>query len=137
MRKWTYFNEEKEPMIRGVDAELMAALDRARHRAGIPFIVTSGYRTPEDNFAVGGVTDSAHVSGHAIDLRCTNSRHCFLIVRSLVAEGLRRIVVGIRLEKDYMGKVNLAYHNVHVDNDADKPQDLIAIKLYGEVPKVA
>lgn len=35
-----------------------------------PIIVTSGYRSYEVNRAVGGVIDSAHLTGHAVDFIC-------------------------------------------------------------------
>lgn len=127
MRKWNYFDEEKESLIRGVDSELMARLDMARHRAEIPFIVTSGYRNDEDNMKAGGVFDSAHTKGLAIDLRCTNSRECFRIIESLLHEGFKRIVIGLRFEGS-----NLVFHNIHVDTSNSLPSPVLAIKLYGQ-----
>lgn len=35
-----------------------------------PIHVNSGYRSPAVNAAVGGVVDSAHLSGHAVDFIC-------------------------------------------------------------------
>jgi hypothetical protein len=43
---------------------------RARDRVGRPFIVTSWYRDPEVNAAVGGVINSRHINGDAIDFYC-------------------------------------------------------------------
>ncbi len=129
--RFVYFDEEKEPAIKGVDQELMASLDRARHKAGIPFIVTSGYRTDEDNFSAGGVSDSAHTKGLAVDLRCKDSKTCFMLVKSLMDEGFKRFVIGLRFEKNEFGKDVLSFHNLHVDTDQDKPLPVLAIKLYG------
>lgn len=42
-------------------------LQPIRNRIGVPFILTSWYRSPALNKAVGGVTTSAHLSGTAID----------------------------------------------------------------------
>ena len=43
-------------------------LDKIRERYGKPIVVTSGYRCPELNKAVGGVKSSQHVKGEAADL---------------------------------------------------------------------
>lgn len=37
-----------------------------------PTKVDSGYRTPEHNLIVGGVTDSQHCTGEAVDIVCLN-----------------------------------------------------------------
>ena len=43
-------------------------LERIRATLGVPVIVTSGYRAPAVNRAVGGVTSSDHTQGHAADI---------------------------------------------------------------------
>jgi zinc D-Ala-D-Ala carboxypeptidase len=43
-------------------------LERIRTTLGVPVIVTSGYRGPALNKAVGGVTSSDHTQGHAADI---------------------------------------------------------------------
>ena len=46
-----------------------------RHDLGTPAIrITSGYRSPELNKAVGGVKNSAHVEGYAADLQPVNGK---------------------------------------------------------------
>ncbi|MGU7780543.1 D-Ala-D-Ala carboxypeptidase family metallohydrolase [Burkholderia sp. PU8-34] len=46
-------------------------LERVREQLGArPMIVTSGYRSPALNRAVGGVANSAHLSGLAVDFVC-------------------------------------------------------------------
>ena len=47
------------------------ALDNARDDKGDePIIITSGYRSPEVNRAVGGSPTSTHLTGCAVDIRC-------------------------------------------------------------------
>lgn len=41
--------------------EFMFWLDRLRVAAGVPMVITSSYRSPDHNAAVGGATDSAHI----------------------------------------------------------------------------
>lgn len=43
-------------------------LERIRATLGTPVSVTSGYRSPQVNIAVGGATSSDHTQGHAADI---------------------------------------------------------------------
>ena len=43
-------------------------LERIRSTLGTPVSVTSGYRSPQVNIAVGGATSSDHTQGHAADI---------------------------------------------------------------------
>lgn len=87
---YKYFKKEE---IVDLNSGLVEMLDKAREIAGIPFIITSGYRTIEENARVGGVTGSAHLKGLAVDLKCTNDRERFLIVKGLLYVGFVRIGV--------------------------------------------
>lgn len=51
--------------IERMDGACLAMLEEARRLAGIPFVLSSAFRCPEHNRAVGGVEDSAHTRGHA------------------------------------------------------------------------
>lgn len=53
-----------------VDPELVRRLQLARDRIGRPLVVTSGYRCPEHNRAVGGAANSQHLLGNAADIVC-------------------------------------------------------------------
>ena len=55
----------KKNLIELVDT----VLDPLREAYGHPIIVTSGYRCPKLNSAVGGVKNSQHVLGQAADIR--------------------------------------------------------------------
>lgn len=46
---------------------LAEMLERIRATLKVPVIITSGYRSPPVNRAVGGVTSSDHTQGHAAD----------------------------------------------------------------------
>lgn len=47
-------------------------LDPVRARIGCPITVTSGYRPPQLNEAVGGAKNSNHLYGYAADVVCGN-----------------------------------------------------------------
>ena len=46
-------------------------LEVLRDRYGAPIIINSGYRSPQLNKRVGGVATSNHVTGCAVDIRCS------------------------------------------------------------------
>ena len=57
-----------------VRQELVDFLNQLRLRFGKPLVVTSGYRSPEHNQAVGGVANSYHTQGLAADIRPENQK---------------------------------------------------------------
>lgn len=107
-KRWQYFTDEE---VKGLDIELVSLLDLARDRAKVPFILTSGFRTPEANWAAGGKDNSAHLRGLAVDIRCGDSYERFQIIRALYFVGFRRI-------GDYED-------HVHADIDTTLPQDVL------------
>jgi hypothetical protein len=94
-----------------MDSVYLMTLDRARGNAGIPFVVTSGYRCEAHNAAVGGVPGSAHTKGLAADIATPDSRSRFLIVSALIAQGITRI--------------GIADNMIHSDMDSSKPAPVI------------
>lgn len=57
-------------------------LDVARKELNAPITVTSGYRCPAVNKAVGGVKTSQHMYGLAVDVVCTDLPRLFDILAS-------------------------------------------------------
>ncbi|MBF0227995.1 MAG: peptidase M15 [Desulfamplus sp.] len=79
-----------------MDQELLQKLDLAREIAGIPFVVKfncggSGFRCRIHNKNVGGVDDSQHMLGKAVDIRCGDSALRFIILNALIKAGFKRI----------------------------------------------
>lgn len=64
---YKYFSQKEVDKWK-LQPELWRALDQMRAIANEPFIITSGLRTPEQNTAVGGEPNSAHLRGLACDL---------------------------------------------------------------------
>lgn len=104
MSKWVYFTDEEATGLADV---LMMKLDRARELFGAPIVITSGLRSVEDNEAAGGVQDSAHEKGLAVDIRCADAELQKRIAWALGSAGFRRIGVYTK--------------HVHVDCDETKP----------------
>ena len=62
-----------------MNEDFMYRLDNLRERFGFPIAVTSGYRTPYHNKAVGGSPKSAHILGRAADIVVIPERRTRLI----------------------------------------------------------
>ena len=61
-----------------------ARMEEVRRRLGDRVIsVSSGYRCPELNRAVGGARTSAHLTGHAVDFNCYGFGDPLAICRAL------------------------------------------------------
>ena len=109
-----YFNPVDDPKMVGVNVNLMFLLDNARKFAGIPFYITSGVRTKDQNFACGGVSDSAHLSGLAVDIACLNDEQAYCIISGAMASGFKRIGLG--------------KGHIHLDIDTTKPQKVLWVE---------
>ena len=72
----------------------ISKLDTAREVAGIPFVLTSAYRSSEHDRSKGRSGTGAQTIGRAIDIRCNTSRNRFLVVNALLKAGFKRIGVG-------------------------------------------
>lgn len=92
-----------------MDETLLLKLDEARKNAGIAFNITSAFRCPAHNKAVGGVADSAHTTGKAVDISTPDNGARFKIMKALLDVGFQRI--GINLDKNFL----------HCDVDLNKP----------------
>ena len=78
--------------------------------AGGALTITSGYRCASHNEEVGGVPGSAHTTGQAVDIACSNSSDRYRLMRILTK---------------YFGRVGIASSFIHVDVDITKPQDVL------------
>lgn len=99
--------------LKDMDEGLIQRLDLARSIAKTPFTITSAVRCEAHNTTLGGVDNSAHLSGNAVDIRCSDSHKRFLIIAALIQVGFNRIGV-------YNGFI-------HVDNDETKSARVVWI----------
>lgn len=98
----------KESEVIGLKPEFVKKLDEARGIAGVPFVITSGYRDAFKNAEVNGVSNSAHTQGLAVDLRIKDSVTGGKILLALIKVGLNRF--GFYSD-----------NHIHVDYDLTKP----------------
>lgn len=62
-------NTPNEEQIANLKALCEEVLEPLRQHIGKPVVISSGYRCPKLNAAVGGVSNSQHMKGEAADLR--------------------------------------------------------------------
>jgi hypothetical protein len=78
-------------------------LERIRTVLGVPITVTSGYRAPAVNRAVGGVTSSDHTQGHAVDIIAPGYGTPYLVA-SLLAPLVSTLGIGQLILEGIKGK---------------------------------
>lgn len=88
--EWKYFSPVES---HGLTDDLMHKLDRARELFNAPIIITSGYRDSEKNEGAGGVKDSSHTKGMAVDIRCADSELQKKLIWALCVAGFHRVGV--------------------------------------------
>lgn len=64
-------------------------LEGVRMLLGAPITISSGYRSPEVNRAVGGAKSSQHLTGQAVDFICPGFGSPSHIVRAIVKSGMK------------------------------------------------
>ncbi len=99
--------------LNNISYTLVDMLNRAREKANIPFKLNSACRCLKHNKKVGGVEDSAHVKGLAVDISVTTDSVRFVIVSALLEVGFLRILIYPTF--------------IHCDLDLDKPNPIIKI----------
>lgn len=98
--------------FQAASAEFLEHLDTLRERVGRPLLVNSFCRCPTYNQAVGGIPDSPHQQGLAVDFFCLADDLRQAIVRNWLA-----IVHAAQLPL----RVEFGYDYLHLDIDRSKP----------------
>ena len=78
--------EEEKRVIENLKALCMEVLQPLRDYLGKPVVISSGYRCPELNKAVGGVKNSQHMKGEAADIHVENTEHLLKIMHFIMDE---------------------------------------------------
>lgn len=93
---------------KNMKSSFLNMLRKAEKIAGFRFSFNSAFRTPNYNRRVGGVSNSAHLYGLAVDIRASSIAIRDKIVKAAKEAGFKRIGIGSNF--------------VHLDNDSSKPQ---------------
>ena len=92
---------------KGMNKRFLTMLKNAERYAGFTFVYNSAFRTAEHNRSVGGVVNSAHTTGMAVDIKVNSIKQRDLVVQAAKKAGFKRI--------------GIATTFVHIDNDLSKP----------------
>lgn len=71
----------------------MLRLEDARVKAGVPFVLSCAFRSKSWDVAKGRSGNSYHTLGRAVDIKVTDDRTRFRIVKSLIDAGFKGIGV--------------------------------------------
>ena len=74
-------------------ASTLVKCDALREAYGKPLVVASGYRTPERNAQVGGVKNSSHLLGYAVDWKNISDEEMIAFLDAAWNVGFRRFGV--------------------------------------------
>jgi uncharacterized protein YcbK (DUF882 family) len=108
MSQFKYFDDDE---IKGLSLDLVSMLDKARNICGFAFVITSGFRTPEENAKAGGTEGSSHMDGVAVDLQAPlGQQEREKMIWALGLVGFRRI--------------GLYSRHIHCDLDGKKTQNV-------------
>ncbi len=120
-------NTPPEFVIENLKALCHNILQPLRDNYG-PVVVTSGYRCPELNKAIGGAVNSQHLEGKAADIH----------IPSLSNDNLARIIAAnfefdqVILEFYTLGKPNSGWVHVSYNTAGNKKEELTAVKQNGK-----
>ena len=86
--------------------EFLLKLDALRESCGFPFVITSGYRSPDHPIEAVKEIPGTHAQGIAADIKITNSAHRYTIIREALAHGFTGLgVAGDFIHVDTRGTV--------------------------------
>lgn len=104
-----HFSKDTDPRLyfcshtgsEGIRKEFLEALDELRDRCGFPFVITSGYRSPEHPKEAYKVVPGTHAQGIAADIVALEGWKKFKIVQEAMKLGF--------------GGIGVAKSFIHVD----------------------
>ena len=104
-----------------IDPVLVTLLQEFRDKVRRPVVITSVYRCEVYNREIGGVPNSSHTRGYAIDVAVKDSAFRHALLDFLVKNGVSRF--------------GIAEDFIHFDLDPDKPHEVVWV--YGKLRHIA
>ena len=96
--------------LNDMNLSFLKKLEKARLYSKTSYVILSAHRCEKHNKKVGGVPDSSHLKGFAVDIYAPNDNKRFLILYGLIKAGFTRIGV----YNDF----------IHVDDDPSKDKNV-------------
>ena len=96
-------------------------LDNIREKVGKPILISSGFRCPVLNKAVGGVSNSQHLKGLAADLICSDMESLEKVLRE--TGGFDQLI------KEHRKGSNSFWYHVSVAPRNGKPRQQVIMNL--------
>ena len=90
-----------------MEKDFLSKLDALREYCGFPFVITSGYRSPDHPLEAIKEIPGTHAQGIAADIKITNAAHRYAIIREALSMGF----TGIGVARDF----------IHVDTRGTAP----------------
>ena len=93
-------------------------MEEGRCVADEPIIINSGYRSPQVNAAVGGVKDSNHLTGCAVDIHVQGMEQLlrYAVILLDIADESKEAFDELLIEKNARGAIWLHFAVRHMDN---------------------
>lgn len=80
--------------IAQMDCGLLKLLDELREAVGMPFVITSAYRSPDWDLAKGRTGRGSHTKGMAVDISCPNTYFTRLVLQHALKLPFQGIGIG-------------------------------------------
>ena len=97
-----------------VDIHLAEFCDFLEREAGFTISYTSGFRCPKCNVKAGGVKNSAHLRGKAVDIAVTSPRKLYCLLEMCFMRGI--------------GRIGIYRDHIHVDVDESLAGGVVFVK---------
>lgn len=111
-----------------------AVLDPLRERYGYPIMVSSGYRCPRLNKAVGGSATSDHMRGRAVDIYCNDPRDNAVIFAMIYWLLPFDQLIWERGTDEYPAWVHVSYREGDNRRECKRTRD--GVKYYSHKPSI-
>ena len=107
-------NTPTDKIINNLNTLINNVLDPIREKLGRSISVSSGYRCPELNKAVGGSKTSDHMDGNAADISCYNNKILWDLIISMVNS--KEIAVTQLIDEKGLTWVHVSYNPSNLKN---------------------
>ena len=96
----------QETGVNGINVEFVLKLDELREACGFPFVITSGYRSPDHPLEAVKEIPGTHAQGIAADIKITSSAQRYSIIKGALEHGFTGLgVAGDFIHLDTRGSV--------------------------------